>query len=593
MIKEQGIICNNNGEDKINLAINPGRLCYGLSRIGYTPTSAICDIVDNSVMADAKNIYIRIVKENIHFEDNRKNNVKEYLIIDDGKGMDYTKMLDALSLGSDNSEYDDDTLSKFGLGLKSASFSQGNRLELISKKDNVINKLVVDLTVLNNEYFCEMQELNDSDKELINKYIENSTGTIVRISLVRKENHPSVKKTIDELTYKLGVIYYYYMKDGVNIYLSDNKIEPFDVLFTEEADQGGNLVESDWDGQTVKWIKRNSEVALDSEFRVKGRIEVTQLPYPPIFEVKQLGSKKKIRDKYRIGASNYGYYVYRNKRLISWAEGFGGIIPQDQEFYAFRGRILIDSSADECFNIDVKKSNIKLSDDEFNTIEDLSDGFKRKSKKAWKTAKGLVAQIEGKEPNNLANEIAENVKLPSYLPGECIPTSENEMEKEKRDKEIKEKLKKKMIKETQDRLKDETGINLLPEEIKEKDIEKTIKGDDVDRGNDKIFMVPTIEDNLLWEPYYDATKGLAVRINRTHRFAKVLFEDNGKNTDLQVLFELFTLQLANAEIYAQKAIHELDREKVENVLNEYRRIVSEYLATMCRSSKLPPFNGDD
>lgn len=53
--------------EKILLNWNPGRVCYGLSRIGYTPTSAICDIVDNSVSAEAKNIWIYMKKENEFF----------------------------------------------------------------------------------------------------------------------------------------------------------------------------------------------------------------------------------------------------------------------------------------------------------------------------------------------------------------------------------------------------------------------------------------------------------------------------------------------------------------------------------------------
>lgn len=579
--------------DKISLKVNPSRVCYGLSRIGYNPTSAICDIVDNSVVAKSKNIYIKIIKENEHFEDNRKNNVREYLIIDDGNGMSYEDMINALSLGSDPINYTKETLSKFGLGLKSAGFSQGERIELISGKgDGEYNKLVVDLENISDDYYCSKSELTKQDMELIEKYIYKGKGTVVKIGKVRKENHPSVKNTLDDLKYKLGVIYYYFLIDKLNIYLENEKIQPVDVLFTDEADRNGNLVESEWDGKSVQWIQTLDDVQLDSESGVKGKIEVTQLPYPPIFEVEKLGSKKEIRDKYRIKAGNYGYYVYRNKRLISWAEGFDGIIPLDQEFYSFRGRILINSSGDDCFNIDVKKAHIKLSDDAQNTLQDLSDAYKRKSKKAWNTAKRLVDQINGKEPNNVANEIAEILRMPESLPGDAFPTTDREIEKSKRDMEIQNKLKEKIKNETKIRLEQEKGKKIDDENINQDDINKTIKGDDVDKGNEKIFRVPSIEDNLLWEPYYDAEIGMSVRINRNHRFARVLFEDNSDNVDLQVIFELFSLQLANAEIYAQKNIQEVDRVKVEQILIEYRRIVSEFLATMCRNSKLPPLNGD-
>ncbi len=48
-------------------------------------------------------------------------------------------------------------------------------------------------------------------------------------------------------------------------------------------------------------------------------------------------------------AGNYGFYVYRNRRLISWAEAFSNgmasIIPAQQKYFGFRGRINIDGTA--------------------------------------------------------------------------------------------------------------------------------------------------------------------------------------------------------------------------------------------------------
>ena len=59
---------------KIPLGMAPGRICYGLSKIGYTPDSAICDIADNSVTAGAAKIYIKFKKINEHANDKKRNN---------------------------------------------------------------------------------------------------------------------------------------------------------------------------------------------------------------------------------------------------------------------------------------------------------------------------------------------------------------------------------------------------------------------------------------------------------------------------------------------------------------------------------------
>ena len=109
-------------EEILDLTINPGRLLFGLSRIGYTTSAALCDIMDNSIRAKASNINLLVKKEKTSFSDSRKNNVSEYLVIDDGEGMNAAGIKDALILGSPNEGYEENSLSKFGLGLKSAAF---------------------------------------------------------------------------------------------------------------------------------------------------------------------------------------------------------------------------------------------------------------------------------------------------------------------------------------------------------------------------------------------------------------------------------------------------------------------------------------
>ena len=123
------------------LEIDAGRLLFGLSRIGYTTSSAICDIIDNSVRANAPNIYVFIKRERTDLSDAKKNNISDYIIIDDGNGMDEANLLEALKLGSSELHYEVNSLSKFGLGLKTAAFSQADMLEIISAcSDSIFNK---------------------------------------------------------------------------------------------------------------------------------------------------------------------------------------------------------------------------------------------------------------------------------------------------------------------------------------------------------------------------------------------------------------------------------------------------------------------
>ena len=111
----------------------------------------------------------------------------------------------------------------------------------------------------------------------------------------------------------------------------------------------------------------------------------------------------------------------------------------------------------------------------------------------------------------------------------------------------------------------------------------------------KIFRVPALPDNQLWEPYYDAEYNYCVRINRYHRFAWLLFEENSGNPDMQVLFELFLHQLAVGEIQFRRLFHEsfpnleLNDDQVEKLTSEFRKYVAGNLAFMCGwlDDKLP------
>jgi hypothetical protein len=586
---------------QVNIPINPGRVLFGLSRIGYTPSSAICDIIDNSVMAHAKNIHIRISKENEKYTDSRKGNVKEYLIIDDGNGMDERTILKALELGSSEDCYESSTLSKFGLGLKSATFSQGNELEVISGQCGTFSKYTVSLPKVQSQglYFANKENLSEIDIDLINKYLAGGHGTIVKIGHVRKEGHPSIKHTVDELKKKIGVIYYYFIKDnGIKIFIDDFFLPAIDVLFTHEANENGNLDENTWNGREVRWIEKPTEIILDTDSDVKATIEITQLPHPPTFKNDERGGDSKVRNAYHIEASNYGFYVYRNKRLISWAENFNGIIPSNQDLYSFRGRILFDVSADDVFNIDVKKSTLTLSDEAWNTISDQSLEYKKKSVKAWNRAKELVQEKNNEETNQQSNLIIDELEIPESLPGIEPFTDEIIDEVEQVTIEASEQKRKKAIAQTKDDIKSNpqnSTINLDAPDA-EAQIETTaIKGDNNPFAK-KIFRVPYTEDNTLWEPYYDTDNGHCVRINKFHRFSKVLFEENQFNPDLQVLFELFIHQIAVSEVESLKHLkttfNKIDVKELQKILAEYRRLTSEYIANMCRKleDKLPPLN---
>lgn len=574
----------------VELKMDASRICNGLSKIGYTPVSAICDIIDNSVVAKASRIVVEIVPEK-NVGEGKKNNVREYRIIDNGNGMDENELQSALALGSPDT-FVQGTLSKFGLGLKAASFSQGEKLEVISCKSRgepfLKYRVSLEEIRIRGEYGADKLDLGGEDIALISEHLSDGHGTIVRILDVRKNNHPPIKATLSELQQRVGVTYYFYLLDNpLSIEVNGKECPAVDILFTEEANKYGNLDENTWNGREARWIEKPIDLPIDKKNDVFGKVEVTQLPYPPSFEADGKGAQTKVRETYRIGANNYGYYVYRNGRLISWAERFQGpdgpIIPQDQDFYSFRGRIQINDSADDALNIDVKKSNLMLSDEAEKALRDFSDEYKRKSKSAWRRAHALLKQKANLDPMEESNRLANQSEPPDELPGDTNDSEEAFKQQQTREQEIISDQDERFTQEAKELALDATppvDSESEPERLQEIK-QKAIVGENAGPDS-KIFLVRNVEEFALWEPYFDTDRRNCVRINQDHKFARLIYFANEDKPELKKVLNLMLLQLAAAEVYVQKHNDDLSREQIERVLQDYRRVASEFLASMVR-----------
>jgi HSP90 family molecular chaperone len=137
---------------------------------GYNLSTAIADIIDNSISANAKEIHIE------YKWDGQNSYI---LILDNGDGMNCEELVLAMTPGSKDPEEEraENDLGRFGMGLKTASFSQCKRLTCISKKTGyAIIKRCWDIDFVNQEN--EWRLLDSVSNETFLDKIENS-GTLV------------------------------------------------------------------------------------------------------------------------------------------------------------------------------------------------------------------------------------------------------------------------------------------------------------------------------------------------------------------------------------------------------------------------------
>ena len=105
-----------------------------LRGLGYSTASALADIVDNSIAAGAQDVDLVF----------RWNGAASTVSIsDNGKGMSRAELLAAMRLGDRNplAERGAQDLGRFGMGLKTASFSQARRLTVAASSGGAVSCL--------------------------------------------------------------------------------------------------------------------------------------------------------------------------------------------------------------------------------------------------------------------------------------------------------------------------------------------------------------------------------------------------------------------------------------------------------------------
>lgn len=105
-------------------------LLESLRSVGYNEETAIADIIDNCISAKAHEIKIQFDWEK-----------KRIVISDDGLGMSSKDLIENMRIGSSdpNQVRDERDLGRFGMGMKTAAFSLGKKLTVVTKSNSTVS----------------------------------------------------------------------------------------------------------------------------------------------------------------------------------------------------------------------------------------------------------------------------------------------------------------------------------------------------------------------------------------------------------------------------------------------------------------------
>jgi hypothetical protein len=316
-------------------------LIEGLRDIGYSLETAISDIIDNSITAGARRI--EIVTETYSDE--------PYIaVIDDGLGMSEDELVAAMRPGSTNplATRDEPDLGRFGLGLKSASFSQCRRLTVVSRRTGQTSAAIWDLDDVaeRNEWAVQLpdhfdlipgiEKLGQQGTLVLWQKLDRLTGGYSHNADKRAE---VINQRIAETERHLRLVFHRFMEDA----------KPLRILLNSRL-----LLSLD------PFARKNPATISDPEEKltmITGDVEIQSFTLP---HHKQM-SKTDWED---IGGpeghqKSQGFYLYRGKRLILHGTWFG-LCRQSELTKLSRVRIDIPNSMDADWKIDVKKSSAQL-----------------------------------------------------------------------------------------------------------------------------------------------------------------------------------------------------------------------------------------
>lgn len=323
----------------VTILPNAASLIESMRSIGYSFETAIADIIDNSISANASEIDI--------FQRNYQG-LPYIQIIDNGIGMNNRELIEAMRLGSKNPNEirDKDDLGRFGLGLKSSSFSQCKLLTVISKKDELIRGYRWDLDLVQKTDSFDVIML--SEKEInsipnIEDLKKLSSGTIIqwqefdRIENATNNLDSELADLMNKAADHIALIFHRFISDGLDVQLNYETVKPKDPYLVNHS---------------------GTQELKDKVVTIKGG-DIHLYPY-----VLPHYSKLSAEDKRRVGKADeqykrQGFYLYRNKRLIVWGD-YLGLSRKSELSKNLRIKVDIPNNLDYLWEIDVRKSRARV-----------------------------------------------------------------------------------------------------------------------------------------------------------------------------------------------------------------------------------------
>lgn len=327
---------------------SPGaaELFESLRAFGYDLPTAIADIIDNSITAQARNVWIDMLWAG---------SASRVIIRDDGRGMNEAELRQAMKPGSLSplAGRSKDDLGRFGLGMKTASISQCRCLTVTSKPaggEAALRRWDLDYIAGTGTGEWRLLRsptlLDPADHALL---AAQESGTVLfwdRLDVLVGDAPESdevaqkhFRERAEAVRQHLAMVFHRFLRGrgAINIHMNGRSIEPWDP-FLEDVEFT--------DPQPLETLVASGE---------RAEVKAFILPHHSRLDPEQ----------HRDAAgpkgwnAHQGFYIYRNRRLLVAGDWLALGMQKEEHFKLARIRIDLPSSADLLWQIDVKKSRAR------------------------------------------------------------------------------------------------------------------------------------------------------------------------------------------------------------------------------------------
>lgn len=291
----------------------------------HTITSALADLVDNSVDAGATHVLIRFLTVG--------DNATGLLVVDDGQGMSADQLDNAMVYGG-RRKYSDTDLGHFGVGMKAASLSQAEEMHVFTRREGFTAAgRGLSSGSLNSVSGPVVNHFDSRDVESrfgdVRAEFPVTTGTMIRWvrpkAFSRSNDADEARRWLgkiqNDIRTELGLTFHRALDSGTLSILMDE--------FDTQLNEAGIAQELEPLDPFACERRASGVYAEDLATQVNGHtFTVHAVTWPS-----QIANTPEFYLGTRDGEARQGFYVYRNDRLLQ-AGGWNGLmeITRDRMF---------------------------------------------------------------------------------------------------------------------------------------------------------------------------------------------------------------------------------------------------------------------